>query len=147
MDGQIRELSGMITVLRDGESFYAEAAEKVSLPAYRYLFRRMSRTKQAIANNLALEVEARGAQPPEGGSWVGSIRQCYTHCRAVLSSDKDALFVIELEEVEDRIVQTFEQALTTTSGRTREIVETYLPEVLRNHQDMQGLKRSLAVVS
>jgi uncharacterized protein (TIGR02284 family) len=145
MDGQSRELAELIVVLRDGEAFYAEAAETVSLPAYRYLFRRMSRTKQAIANNLALELEALGAKPPSGRSWVGSIRQCYTECRAKLSSDKDALFVVELEEVEDRIVQTFQNALTTASGNTRHIVDTYLPEVLRNHQDMQNLKRSLAI--
>jgi uncharacterized protein (TIGR02284 family) len=135
-------LNDIIEVLNDGKKFYEEASAEVNRSDLKSLFKRMSATKQAIADGLRTAVVADGAEPAEGGSFAGSLRAAYAEVRAKLSSHKDYEYVTQLEEFEDRILHAFKNAASTSDdARVRTLVERYMPEVTRDHDEMRTLKQ------
>jgi len=135
-------LNDMIEVLNDGKTFYEEASIEVDRADLKTLFIRMARTKQAIANDLRTAVVANDAKPAEGGSFVGKLRTAYAEVRAKLSSHKDDEYVTQLEEFEDRIMCAFKNAASTSDDQAvRTIANRYLPEVMRDHNEMKTLKQ------
>ena len=135
-------LNDMIEVLNDGKTFYEEASIEVDRADLKTLFIRMARTKQAIANDLRTAVVANDAKPAEGGSFVGKLRSAYAEVRAKLSSHKDDEYVTQLEEFEDRIMCAFKNAASTSDDQAvRTIANRYLPEVMRDHNEMKTLKQ------
>ena len=132
----------VIEVLNDGRKFYEEASGEVKRSDLKSLFDRMSRTKQAIATDLRTAVVANGAAPAEGGTFAGTLRTAYAEVRTKLSSHKDDEYVTQLEEFEDRIMCAFKNAASTSEDQAvRTIANRYLPEVLRDHNEMKTLKQ------
>jgi len=135
-------LNDMIEVLNDGKTFYEEASNEVKRADLKTLFVRMARIKQAIATDLRTAVIANGAEPAVGGSFAGKLRTAYAEVRTKLSSHKDDEYVTQLEEFEDRIMCAFKNAaLTSDDQAVRTIANRYLPEVLRDHNEMKTLKQ------
>jgi len=135
-------LNDMIEVLNDGKTFYEEASIEVERADLKTLFIRMARTKQAIANDLRTAVVANDAKPAEGGSFVGKLRTAYAEVRTKLSSHKDDEYVTQLEGFEDRIMCAFKNAASMSEDQVvRTIANRYLPEVLRDHNEMKTLKQ------
>jgi uncharacterized protein (TIGR02284 family) len=143
MNTDTATLSDMIEVLNDGRTFYQEAAIRVERADLKNLFERMARTKQSIAEDLRTAVVANGATPPEGGTFAGSLRMAYTEMRAALSTHKDYQYVAQLEEFEDRILHSFEDAVAKSDDDVvRSIASRYMPEVTRDHNEMKTLKHA-----
>jgi len=138
-------LKELIELLHDGEKFYTDAAAKVSSSVYGELFQRMAQTKRSIANDLAVHVSARGESPPDGGTVFGSLRQTYADVAASLGRDKESVYISQLEQTEDRLLEAFQKELTTNDNpEVRRIVERYYPEVKRAHDEMAQLKARIA---
>jgi uncharacterized protein (TIGR02284 family) len=138
-------LNDMIEVLNDGRTFYEEAAIEVKRADLKTLFVRMARIKQSIANDLRTAVVANGAMPAEGGSFAGKLRTVYAEVRAKLSSHKDDEYVTQLEEFEDRIMCAFKNAASASDDQAvRTIANRYMPEVMRDHNEMKALKEITA---
>jgi uncharacterized protein (TIGR02284 family) len=135
-------LNEMIEVLHDGETFYAEAAMRVKQSNLRDLFRRMSEHKSVIAHELSNVVVALGNQPASDGSLAGSLRKFYAEIRAKLSTDPDYHYVAQLEEFEDRIVESFERAVADSRDSiARQIADRYFSSVRKDHNIMRDLKQ------
>ena len=135
-------LNDMIEVLNDGKTFYEEASIEVKRADLKTLFVRMARTKQAIAKDLRTAVMANGVEPAEGGSFAGKLRTAYAEVRTKLSSHKDDEYVTQLEGFEDRIMCAFKNAASMSEDQVvRTIANRYLPEVLRDHNEMKTLKQ------
>lgn len=140
-DTDTATLNEMIEVLNDGKKFYEEASIEVKRADLQTLFIRMARTKRAIANDLRTVVVANDAIPAEGGTFAGKLRTAYAEVRTMLSSHKDDEYVTQLEEFEDRIMCAFKNAASTSGDQAvRTIASRYLPEVLRDHNQMKALK-------
>lgn len=138
-------LKDLIELLNDGEKFYSEAATKVKIPAYANLFQRMAQQKQAIASDLSARLAAHGESAPEGGTVMGSLRQFYTDVRASMSKDSETVYVAQLEQTEDRILEAFRDELTQSDDlELRRIAERHYPDIKRTHDEMRDLKRRLA---
>jgi len=138
-------LNDMIEVLNDGRTFYEEAAIEVKRADLKTLFVRMARIKQSIANDLRTAVVANGAMPAEGGSFAGKLRTVYAEVRAKLSLHKDDEYVTQLEEFEDRIMCAFKNAASASDDQAvRTIANRYMPEVMRDHNEMKALKEITA---
>ena len=138
-------LNDMIEVLNDGRTFYEEAAIEVKRADLKTLFVRMARIKQSIANDLRTAVVANGAKPAESGSFAGKLRTVYAEVRAKLSSHKDDEYVTQLEEFEDRIMCAFKNAAAASDDQAvRTIANRYMPEVMRDHNEMKALKEITA---
>ncbi len=138
-------LKDLIELLNDGEKFYIEAATKVKIPAYANLFQRMAQQKQAIASDLSARLASHGETAPEGGTMLGSLRKFYADVRASMSSDAESIYVAQLEQTEDRILEAFRDELTQSEDmELRRIAERHYPDVKRTHDEMRDLKRRLA---
>ena len=138
-------LKDLVELLNDGEKFYDEAATKVKTAAYADLFRRMARQKQAIASDLSTRLAAHGETAPQGGTMLGSLRKFYTDMRASMTKDNEAVYVAQLEQTEDRILEAFRDDLTQSEDmELRRIAERHYPDLKRTHDEMRDLKRRLA---
>ncbi len=137
-------LNDLIEVLNDGITFYDDAASSTGNSAYRQLFLRMATSKRAIVNDLKVHVSQHGEQPADGGTIAGALRKTYADVRARMSSDPDAQYIDHLEETEDRILQAFQDGLTTSeNAEVRQIAQQYLPDVRRMHHEMRSLKQQV----
>jgi uncharacterized protein (TIGR02284 family) len=135
------DLNDLIEVLNDGKSFYEEAANKVKSDLAS-VFQRMARTKGAIAADLSGKVASRGGKPASGGTLSGTMRKLYAEARTSVAGDREAEFVKQLEEFEDRILEAFRESVEhSDDAGVREIALRYLPEVTRDHNDMRALKK------
>lgn len=138
-------LKDLIELLNDGEKFYSEAAERVKIPAYANLFRRMAQQKQAIASDLSARLAVHGEVAPMGGTVLGSLRKLYAEVRASMSKQSEAIYVAQLEQTEDRILEAFRDDLTQSEDiELRRIAERHYPDLKRTHDEMRDLKKRLA---
>lgn len=134
-------LNDLIEVLHDGQSFYEEASGHVHADLAG-VFKRMARTKAAIATDLSGMVVSRGDQPSNSGSFSGSIRKIYAEMRTSLARNEETAYIVQLEEFEDRILHAFNDAVEKSADvGVREIARRYLPEVTRDHNDMRAMKK------
>lgn len=138
-------LKDLIELLNDGEKFYSEAATKVKVPAYANLFQRMAQQKQAIASDLSARLASHGETAPQGGTMLGSLRKFYADVRASMTKDSESVYVAQLEQTEDRILEAFRDDLTQSDDmELRRIAERHYPDLKRTHDEMRDLKRRLA---
>lgn len=134
------DLRDLLGVLHDGVTFYGEAGERAQQAEHRQLFGRMAADKRAAAR--AIEKLLPPSERPSGGTWAGKIRECYTRVQAQLSSDKDAVFIKELEAAEDRILDEFRRSLSMIAEPdARRVLEQHYPNAVAAHERMRAMKR------
>src|SRR5689334_5186755 len=137
-------LNELIQLLHDGETFYNDAAQKVGAP-YRDLFQRMARIKTAIASELAVHVTGHGDKPSESGTVMGALRKSYADVLASIGKNPEKVYVAQLEQAEDRILDAFQSYLKDSeSTEVRSVLTRHLPEVQKMHNEMRALKMNLA---
>lgn len=139
------KLNDLIELLNDGENFYTEAAAKVKLPAYKNLFLRMATLKRTVATDLASHVTAHGGTVASGGTVFGSLHKMYADVRASMAKESETVYVAQLEQAEDRILEAFRNELNDAENlEVRRIAERHYPELKRAHDEMRDLKHRLA---
>lgn len=137
-------LNTLIEIARDGERFYLDAAGKVRNLELQALFREMAQVRQHLIADLAQHVEARGEVPSADRTLWGSTRQVYADVLAALSRDGQIIYVKELEEAEDRLLDQYQKALRhAPSVSIREILERHLLTVRATHDSMKALKEQV----
>lgn len=136
------KLNELIQILRDGRSFYQDAAAKVENPQLRTLFHDMAASRAAVIDDLASEVRMEGETPAPGGTVGGGLRKVYADVLASLTSDKDTTYVNQLEAAEDRLSHAFTDALQETDNvHVRTILNKHLPKVRQMHDLMRHQKQ------
>jgi len=144
MRNDATSLNEMIRALNDGRTFYQDAASKVTREDLKRLFERMARTKTAIVNDMKNKVVFSGEEPSDDGSLGGGVRKAYADIRAKLATDKEASYVAQLEQFEDRILESFRAAITESKDpEVRGLAQKYMPDVTRDHDEMRALKLAL----
>lgn len=144
MNTDTATLKDLVEVLNDGKKFYEEASTKVHRPELKQLFGRMALTKGAIAGDLKTRIVSAGKDAPDGGSFSGALHKAYGEVRAKLSSSPDGEYVGQLEGFEDRILHAFRDAADKSDdSQVRALANKYMPEVLRDHNEMSSLKHQM----
>ena len=144
MRNDATSLNEMIRALNDGRTFYQDAAAKVTREDLKRLFERMARTKTAIVNDMKNKVVFSGEEPSDDGSLGGGVRKAYADIKAKLATDKEASYVEQLEDCEDRILASFKAAIEESKDpEVRGLAQKYMPEVTRDHDEMRALKLAL----
>lgn len=139
------KLQELVSIARDGAKFYDEAGREVHDPSLKLLFLRMADHKRHIINSLSGKLAANLEDVPEEGTFAGKARQMYADLRASLSSNEEKVYVAQLEEAEDRLLEHFEQALKESDDPgVRSILKQHAPEVRSCHAEMSALKKRLA---
>jgi uncharacterized protein (TIGR02284 family) len=137
-------LNDLVQVTRDSKSFYEDAAKETTDARLRDVFNRMAAAKAGLISALSGKVVALGETPAESGTVAGSLRKAYADVRAVFSKDDNKIYVGQLEETEDRILEHFEEALAKTdSVEVRGVLADHLPKVRACHDEMRDLKKAM----
>lgn len=143
MTSKTEQLNELIAILRDGQRFYEHAHDEVKDVRLQALFRDMAQAKNEIIQALAVKVAANHDEPTSSGTVTGKLRQAYADARATLSSDEEATYVAQLEEAEDRILESFEDALESAEPDVRALLAVEMPKVRACHERMRDLKNAM----
>ena len=137
-------LNDLVSIARDGKSFYEHAAIKVNDPELKSLFIQIARIKDEIATELSDQIEAAGEKPAETGTVAGEISRLYGDLRA-LAGSKDYAYVAQLEQAEDRLMKAFEEARTSKdiSPQALAVLNRLVPEVRQCHELMRTCKHAM----
>jgi uncharacterized protein (TIGR02284 family) len=139
MTHESHTLNELIQVLRDGEAFYTDAAQKVEAPVYRNLFQRMARIKCAIANELAAYATAGNARMARD-SMMDLWEPTYADKRVGIGKAAEKIYLTLLEETEDQILDVFRSHLRySDSTAVCAILYRRMPEAQRAHDEMRDL--------
>lgn len=145
MSKDLNHLKEIVEIARDGEKFYQDAETTVSDLSLRPIFARMASAKRELVGALSQKIAAGGETAPQSGTLVGAARQAYTDIAAKLSSKDAQIYVAQLEETEDRLLEQVEKAAAKTQDSAiRLTLQAYLPKVRACHDEMRNLKRKLA---
>ena len=145
MTGPAIALNALIEITRDGQTFYTDAVQRISNPHLKAVFRALIDVKAQMIGTLSEHVRSRGLQPSTQGTLAGSLHRVYTEVRASLSRHGDMTFIAQLEAVEDRLLEAFEQAAVSSDDPDlRRIIALHLPKVRLCHDQMRNLKAALA---
>lgn len=138
-------LNELIEITRDGQTFYTDAVRRVNNPHLKAVFRALIDVKAQMIATLSEHVRTRGLLPSSEGTFAGSFHRIYGEVRASLARKGDARFVAQLEAVEDRLLEAFEQAAAGSDDpELRRIIAQHLPKVRLCHDEMCNLKVALA---
>ena len=133
-------LNELIEVTRDGERFYLDAADKVDSQELKGVFRQMATVRQNLIDELGAHVRARGQAPSDARTLAGTARKLYADALAAVR-DGAPVYVAQLEEAEDRLLERFRAALDgCRSEPVRRILERHLPTVQAAHLRMKRMK-------
>jgi uncharacterized protein (TIGR02284 family) len=138
------QLNELIEIARDGEKFYRKAAEKVGHSETRAIFEEQARVRDQFIQDLGQYVTADGETPSDDTTLLGAARQLYTDLRAKLSDDSEAVYISQLEEMEDRLLEHYEQAMEDSGTEIRRLLQSHLPLVQAAHERMRALKSQRA---
>ena len=133
-------LNELIEITRDGERFYLDAAKKVRSQELKGIFRQMAQVRQDLIDDLGDQVLARGDVPSGDRTLAGTARKLYADALATIRADEEPVYVAELEEAEDRLLDHYRGALDEAPLPVREILERHLPTVRAAHSRMKRLK-------
>jgi uncharacterized protein (TIGR02284 family) len=148
MDRSTEVMHELMQVLRDAERFYLDASIKARIAENRSVFREMAAVQRALIDDLAQQVNERSQQPQRlfgallgSGTLLGSSRKIYADVLAGMSQNPDAVYVSQLEQVENRLLERYQSSLDgASSDGVREIFERHLIAVRAAHERMQELK-------
>ena len=148
MSGNSDILKDIVEVARDGASFYDSAQEKTKNARLKAVFARMAAAKRELVTGLSDHLAATGERPPEGGTLFGSLRRLYADVVATVAADDDHIYVSQLEEAEDRLLEQIEKAIELAkTSDVRVQLQAYLPKVRECHDEMRDLKEHLAAIT
>lgn len=135
----------LIAIARDGAEFYDAARTEVKNPALQSLFQRMAEHKRQIIASLSVKLSTNNESVPDGGTFAGKARKVYADIRSSLSSNEEKVYVAQLEECEDKLLEHFRDALNTIDDPSiKSILQTHIPQVRACHAEMSQLKRRMA---
>ena len=141
----IDHLSGLISVCKDGERGYHEAAETVSNAQVRSICNEYEKQRAHFVRDLQTEVERLGGDPPDHGSVAAVLQRGWMDLKSVLSGG-DARALIAVCETEDDTAQAaYERVLSTDiAGHTRTLVEKQWRKIQEARQHMLRLKAEVS---
>ena len=135
-------LQSLLQICRDGIAFYRDASSKVRDVEAREIFGQMIQVRQRLIDEFGELLLERGEYVPEGKTLAGSMRQMYTDISACLGDNADGIYVSELEEAEDRLLHSIEDAVfSSESPEVVMAVRRFLPVARDAHEKMRSLKR------
>lgn len=140
----VATLQELVLVAREGGEFYVRAAEKVQSAGLRGLFHEMAAARARLVRDLERHATAAGARRVEPTSFGLRLRTLYVDLLARAADDADRSYVAQLEEVEDGLLQAFEDAVAEAHApEIRKVLEHHLPRVRASHDRVRAMKQAL----
>ena len=132
-------LNELIEITRDGQHFYQHAMTEVKDVELQHMFRDLAQAKTHIIQALSVKVAASDEQPAQNRTLAGRMRELYADTKARMG-DPDAVYIEQLAEVEERIVDAFEDALNSAEPDVRALLAIELPKLRACHSRMRQIR-------
>lgn len=142
MTDRTEPLNDVINVLKAGADFYKEAADAVEDDALKTIFTEMARKRVVAVVSLSQRIESLGKEPAEAG-WAETAMAWYGEMRGKIGDD--ATFIAQLEEHEDRTLDTIRSAMEdAASSPEHAMLAEHLKTFRETHDEMKALKEKRA---
>lgn len=115
-DKTMAGLQELLRGLNDSVEYLNEAAEKIDDVSVAETFKKLTSQRQDIAAMIGSHIQLSGESPVDEGSWLGTLRQCWTGFRAGINSGDAKVVLIEAERAEDKLMAKFKEILPEVAG-------------------------------
>lgn len=140
---EIKHVSDIVQVLNSGIDFYADAKKKVDDKRLVHFFDRMLNARRMVKERLQPFAVQEDGKREEGSAFTVEARKIYTNVIGALSSDKEATYIAQLEEVEDKTLEELRAALKEKQPPQYEsALLQSLAAMQECHDEMRALKKA-----
>ncbi|WP_049631692.1 PA2169 family four-helix-bundle protein [Cellvibrio sp. pealriver] len=144
-NNEITAIRDLIKVLNDGVNFYTDAKIELKGSGYESVFQEMIDVRQNALVRLQPLLYAREGDVEEGNTIEGSLRKTYADLLAKIKSSKSKTYIVQLEELEDRTLETIKKAQQEVVSIDFNIALNYILVSMQEcHNRMRALKRNVA---
>src|SRR5205085_11216823 len=138
----ISVLDELIETLKDGHEGFRQAADAVSDPKLKSLFRDYSDQRSRFASALQTEARKFGeANPETNSSAAGALHRGWINLKSAITGGDEHAILVECERGEDSAVEEYKKALDDAlSPAARELVSLQFPEIKAAHDRIRTLR-------
>ena len=135
-------LNNLIETLKDGQEGFKRAAESVSNPQLKSLFRDYSDQRSRFATALQSEARRHGETDPEtSSSATGALHRGWINLKSAVTGGDEHAILAECERGEDSAVEEYKKALADgLSPSAREVVSRQFDEIKAAHDQIKSLR-------
>ena len=135
-------IDDLIQTLKDGQEGFKQAAEAVSDPKLKSLFRDYSDQRSRFATVLQSEARRQGETEPEtSSSATGALHRGWINLKSAITGGGEHAILAECERGEDSAVEEYKKALDDgLSPSARELVSLQFPEIKAAHDRIRSLR-------
>jgi uncharacterized protein (TIGR02284 family) len=135
-------LNDLIETLKDGQEGFKQAAEGVSDPRLKSLFRDYSEQRLRFATALQSEARRHGETDPEtSSSATGALHRGWINIKSAITGGDEHAILAECERGEDSAVEEYKKALADgLSPSAQELVSTQFAEIKAAHDRIKSLR-------
>ena len=135
-------LNNLIETLKDGQEGFKQAAEGVSNPSLKSLFRGYSDQRSRFATALQSEARQHGETEPEtSSSATGALHRGWINLKSAITGGEEHAILAECERGEDSAVEEYMKALNDgLSPSTQELVSHQFVEIKAAHDRIRDLR-------
>jgi uncharacterized protein (TIGR02284 family) len=135
-------LNNLIETLKDGQEGFKQAAEGVSNPNLKSLFRDYSQQRSRFATALQSEARRQGETDPEtSSSATGALHRGWMNLKSAITGGDEHAILAECERGEDSEVEEYKKAMADgLSPSAQEIVSRQFAEIKSAHDQIKSLR-------
>jgi uncharacterized protein (TIGR02284 family) len=135
-------LNNLIETLKDGQEGFKRAAEGVSDPKLKALFRDYSHQRLRFASALQSEARRHGETEPEtSSSATGALHRGWINLKSAITGGDEHAILAECERGEDSAVEEYKKALDDgLTPSAQELVSRQFAEIKAAHDRIRSLR-------
>jgi len=135
-------LNNLIEALKDGQEGFKQAAEGVSDPKLKSLFRDYSQQRSRFATALQSEARRHGETDPETSSSVtGALHRGWINLKSAITGGDEHAILAECERGEDSAVEEYKKALEDgLTPSAQDLVSRQFTEIKAVHDQIKSLR-------
>ncbi|WP_444996653.1 ferritin-like domain-containing protein [Aliikangiella sp. IMCC44359] len=138
----IQLLKDLSLICIDGKRFYCDSVDKVESPTLSAIFSDMARVREGFLIDINEIILSLGGEPTDkNGTISGAFHQKYTDIKAMLVPDNEYTYISQLEELEDRTLEKFREALANAKNPVvKNFIGIALIKFNKTHDEMKSLQ-------
>jgi len=135
-------IDNLIETLKDGQKGFKQAAEGVSNPQLKSLFRDYSQQRSRFATALQSEARQHGETDPEtSSSATGALHRGWINLKSAITGGDEHAILAECERGEDSAVEEYKKALEDgLTPSAQELVSRQFVEIKAAHDRIKSLR-------
>jgi uncharacterized protein (TIGR02284 family) len=135
-------IDNLIETLKDGQKGFKQAAEGVSNPALKSLFRDYSQQRSRFPTALQSEARQHGRTDPEtSSSATGALHRGWINLKSAITGGDEHAVLAECERGEDSAVEEYKKALEDgLTPSAQELVSRQFAEIKAAHDRIKSLR-------